>query len=222
MNELPHVDHRGKDYGYFSRMCQAYRISPARVVSRLRRGWDVYRALCTPCSDIEYDKKPQVPINAVFGKKESKYLKHLSDRLQRSEYINALNKDIKNIAKTFLTQIHESTVHNEISYGLWLPYDGYLESVTCLLNLHLKLRGREPIKVFNHAMVISQGEPMRLFCTGDMLELFDGAEGLQEILRYLLRFGIHLYIKEDDFFLGFKDWGRLHFTKRKIDLYEKI
>lgn len=222
IEQLPHVDHKGKDYGFFSRMCQAYRISPSVVSNRLKHGWDIQRSLCFPIRAATYDKKPNPPIGVVFGVTEAKYLKHLSDSLKRPEYISELNKDIKKVAKTFMSQLRENKNINELAFGCWLPIGSYSETVTCLLNLYLKLRGRKEIKVFNHAEISLKGEPMRLFCTKDFLDLFNGAEGMIEILRYIMKFGIHLYIKEEDFFLGYHDWGRLHFTKKKIDLYQKI
>lgn len=222
MSKYPSIDHKGREYSCFSVMCQHYSISPTTVLRRLNHGWDIQRALCTPREFNEYTKKPKPSVGAEFGMTEAQYLHHLSDRLQRSEYILALNNDIKKIAKTIMSQLRDAKDKNEMAYGLWLPYGGYNESVTCLLNLYLKLRSRKEIKVFNNAEIALKGEPMRIFCTKDFLDLFDGAEGMKEILRYLMRFGIHLYIKEEDFFLGYHDWGRLHFTKKRIDLYQKI
>ncbi len=222
MIELPITDHKGKTYRRFEDMCIAWHLNPSLVLSRLRKGWDVYRALTTKVDErTTYIKTPCIPNEVLFGVHLPKYLKHLSDNLPRTEYVEAINKDLKKIARTFLKQLRTSTDKNELAYGLWIRMGSYNESITCLLNLYIKVADFPEVKVFNHAEAVICGEPPRIFCTGDFLMLFDGSEGMIEILEELVKSGIHLRYQTDNLFLGFRNWGRLAFGSRYITLAPK-
>ena len=222
MQQLPIKDHKGKTYRRFEDMCIAWHLNPSLVLSRLRKGWDVHRALTTRVDErITYVKKPNIPDGVMFGVFLPQYFKHLSDKLPRREYVDAINKDLKKIARTCLSQLRKATDEKELSYGLWLRMGSYNESVTCLLNLYLKVGQFPEVKVFNHSETIVSGEPPRLFCTEEFLKMFDGSEAMIEILEEIEKSGIHLRYQTDNFFLGFRNWGRLTFGSRYITLAPK-
>lgn len=219
MQKLPVTDHKGKTYRRFEDMCKAWRINPNLVLSRIRKGWDVHKALTTQVDERStYVKTPNVPEGCYFGVYQSKYTKHLSDKLPRKEYINEISKDLRAMSRTFLKQLRNSTDKNELAYGLWIQVGVHSESVTCLLNLYVKVANFPEIKVFNHAEAVIAGEPLRIFCTAEFLELFNGSEGMIEILEYIKEHGIHTRIQDKKLFLGFKNWGRLMFGSRYITL----